>query len=215
MNSALSGLAARLHKVRRLLLVRRRGLAALAAGSAVLFSVSAATAPPPHTVRVWTAARDLPAGAVLGSGDLRAVGFAPGSVPAHVVASARSALGRTLAAPLGRGQPLSPTDLVRPGMTRGYPGRVAVPVRLTDPAVAALLRVGDRVALVASDPADPARGTTTLATDAAVVTLPAPVDDTGSTSLPGRMVVVAVRPAEADAVATASAASYVTAEWLR
>jgi len=90
-----------------------------------------------------------------------------------------------------------------------------VPVRVTDPAVAALLRVGDLVSLVAADPADPAAGSDTLASDAAVVALPAPVGDTSASGLPGRLVVVAVAPEEADTVATASASKFVTAVWVR
>lgn len=214
MGSALSGILGRLERLRRRILLRRRWLAALAAGVAVFAAVSGATSPPPSTVEVWTAAQDLPAGTVLAAGDLRQVRFAPGSVPAHALASPRAVVGRTLTGPVGRGQPVSTLDVVRPGMARGYPGRVAVPVRISDPAVAALLRVGDRVSLVAADPAHPGAGSTTLATDAAVVALPAPVEDVSTSGLPGRLVVVAVAPEEADAVAVASASSFVTALWV-
>lgn len=214
MGSALSGILGSLERLRRRILLRRRWLAALAAGVAVFAAVSGATSPPPRTVAVWTASRDLPAGTVLATDDLRQVGFAPGSVPAHALRSPRPVLGRTLTGPVGRGQPVSALDVVRPGMARDYPGRVAVPVRITDPAVAALLRVGDRISLVAADPADPGAGSTTLASDAAVVTLPAPVEDASASGLPGRLVVVAVAPEEADAVATATASSFVTALWV-
>ena len=216
MSTAIAGLAARARRLRRRLLVRRRGLAAVAAGGAVFVAVSAAGTPPPATVPVWTAARDLPAGTVLAAGDLHRVGFAPGSVPVHALGSPRPVVGRTLASPVGRGEPLSRLDVVRPGLAQGYPGRVAVPVRITDPAVAALLRVGDRVALVATDPADPAHGGITLASDATVVALPAATDDTGGTAaLPGRLVVVAVPEADDQTIATASASLYVTAMWVR
>lgn len=215
MDTALAGLAGRARRLRRRLLVRRRALAALAAGTAVFSAVSAAGTPPPATVPVWTAARDLPAGTVLDGGDLHQVDFTPGSVPARVLTSPRLVLGRTLAAPVGRGQPLSPNAVVRPGLAHGYPGRVAVPVRITDSAVAALLRVGDRVALVASDPAEPSRGAATLATDAAVVALPSETPDPSSTALPGRLVVVAVPAADYATVASASASAFLTAVWLR
>jgi len=215
MSSAVSGLVGRLERLRRRILLRRRLLAALAAGVAVFAAVSGAAAPPPRTVPVWTAARDLTAGTTLSADDLHQVGFAPGSVPAHALRSPRTVLGRTLTGPVGRGQPLSALDVVRPGMARDYPGRVAVPVRITDPAVTGLLRVGDRVSLLAADPADPGASSAVLATDAAVVALPAPVADSSNGGLPGRLVVVAVGPAEADAVATASASKFVTAIWER
>lgn len=215
MSSALSGLVGRVERLRRRVLLRRRLLAAVAAGIAVFVAVSGAASPPAPTVPVWTAARDLPAGTTLTVDDLRQAGFAPGSVPAHTLRSPRTVLGRTLAGPVGRGQPLSTLDVVRPGMARHYPGRVAVPVRITDPAVVGMLRVGDRVSLVAADPADPGAGSDTLATDAAVAALPAPVADTAATGLPGRLVVVAVAPEEADPVATASATMFVTVVWLR
>lgn len=215
MGSALSEILGRLDRIRRRILLRRRGLAALAAGIAVFLAISGATAPPPRTTPVWTAARDLPAGRVLTADDLRQVGFAPASVPAHALDSPGAVLGRTLAAPVGRGEPLEPPDVVRPGMTRGYPGRVGVPVRITDPAVASLLRVGDRVSLVAADPADPGSGDRTLATDVVVVAVPAPDQAVSASGLPGRLVVVAVAPEDADAVATASASLFVTAIWVR
>ena len=215
MSSALSGLIARVERLRRRILLRRRLLAALAAGVAVFAAVSGAATPPPPTVPVWTAARDLPAGTTLATDDLRRIGFTPGSVPAHAIRSPQTVLGRTLTGPVGRGQPVSPLDVVRPGMARHYPGRVAVPVRITDPAVAGLLRVGDRISLVAANPADPRAGGETLATDAAVAALPAPTTGDSAGGLPGRLVVVAVAPAEADAVATASASLFVTALWLR
>jgi Flp pilus assembly protein CpaB len=215
MSSALSGLAGRVERLRRRVLLRRRLLAAVAAGIAVFVAVSGAASPPPPTVPVWTAARDLAAGTTLTADDLLQAGFSQGSVPAHALRSPRAVLGRTLAGPVGRGQPLSVLDVVRPGMAGHYPGRVAVPVRITDPAVVGMLRVGDRVSLVAADPADPGAGSMTLATDAAVAALPAAAAGDSAAGLPGRLVVVAVPPDEADAVATASASFFVTVLWLR
>lgn len=215
MSTALSGLVARVRGLRRAVLVRRRGLAAIAAAAAVFVAVSATTRPPPRTVPVWTAAHDLAAGTVLSAGDLTRAGYAPGSVPARVIGSAGDVVGRTLAAPVGRGQPLAPDDVVHPGLAAGYPGRVAVPVRITDPGVAALLRVGDQVALVAGDPSTPGAAGRTLATDAVVVALPAPVADTAGASLPGRLVVFAVPSPDYDTIATVSASLFVTAVWLR
>jgi Flp pilus assembly protein CpaB len=157
-----------LDRVRRRILVHRRVLGASFAGVTVWLVVQAATAPPPHTVPVWTAAHDLPSGTVLTRHDLARTGFAPGSVPAHAIGSVGSVLGRTLATPLGAGDPVTPAHLAGSERLAGYPGRAAVAVRIPDPAVAALLSPGQRVALVASDPQggqQPER----IADDAAVI----------------------------------------------
>ena len=112
-------LAALVRPVRRAVLARRRLLAALLTAVAVATGLHAATAPPPAEVRVLVAAHDLPSGAVLGPDDLRRVGFAPGSVPAGAVPDAA---GRTLAAPLRAGEPVTDVRLVGPSLTDGYPG---------------------------------------------------------------------------------------------
>lgn len=142
-------LASLLRPVRRAVLARRRLLAALLTAVAVAAGLHATTAPPPAEVAVTVAASDLPSGAVLTDADLRTVGFAPGSVPAGAVDEAG---GRTLAAPLRAGEPVTDVRLVGPALTEGYPGLAAVPVRLPDAGVAGLLTVGDRVDLVAADP---------------------------------------------------------------
>ncbi len=86
---------------------------------------------------------------MLGPADLTSVAFAPGSVPAGADAAPQ---GRTLAAPLRAGEPVTDVRLVGPALTDGYPGLTAVPVRLPDAGMAALLAVGDRIDLVSADP---------------------------------------------------------------
>ena len=76
--------------------------------------------------------------------------FRPDSVPDGRPARA-AAVGRTLAAPLRRGEPVTDVRLVGPSLLRGYPGLVAVPVRIPDPGTVALLRVGDRVDLLVTE----------------------------------------------------------------
>src|SRR5262245_43322414 len=132
-------LATLLRPVRRAVLARRRLLAALLTAVAVASGLHAATAAPPARVQVLVAAHDLPSGAVLAVGDLRTVGFSPGSVPDGAVADPA---GRTLAAPLRAGEPVTDVRLVGPSLTDGYPGLSAVPVRLPDAAMADLLTVG-------------------------------------------------------------------------
>jgi Flp pilus assembly protein CpaB len=198
-------LAALLRPVRRAVLARRRLLAALLTAVAVATGLHAATASPPAAVRVLVAARDLPSGTVLDPGDLRTAAFAPGSVPDGAVAGAA---GRTLAAPLRAGEPVTDVRLVGPALTEGYPGLSAVPVRLPDAAMADLLAVGDRVDLVSADPQGGAA--TVVASDVPVLALPAGEGQVGATGLTGRLVVVGAPAAEVPRIAEASVRTFLT-----
>jgi Flp pilus assembly protein CpaB len=120
------------------------------------------------------------------------------------VGSTARAVGRTLAAPVRAGEPVTDVRLVGPSILAGYPGRVALPVRIADSDAVALLRPGDHVGLLA---ADPRRGTAAaVAVDVPVLSIPEPdADPSGSAALPGRLVVVAAFPSDVDRVAGASA----------
>src|SRR4051794_11868204 len=183
MPSARDRLTRVLRPVRRGVLARRRLLAAALAAVAVAAGLRATAAPPPERVLVPVAARDLSAGVVLAPGDVTEVPFAPGSVPAGL---ADGAAGRVLAAPLRRGEPVTDVRLVGPALTDGYPGLTAVPVRLPDPAMAGLLRVGDRVDLVAADPQE--GGADLVAADVPVLAIPATGGEESGTALAGRLV---------------------------
>ena len=100
---------------------------------------------------VLTAAHDLTSGVVLRPKDVTLTAFVPGSVPAGVVGE-RFALGRTTAAPLRQGEPVTDVGLVGRSLLDGYPGLVAVPIRIGDAGAVRLLRVGDRIDLLAADP---------------------------------------------------------------
>jgi Flp pilus assembly protein CpaB len=198
---ARDGLARLTLPVRRAVLRRRRPLAALLAAVAVAAGLQAAAPPAPVRVGVLVAARDLPSGVVLAAGDLTRAAYSPGTVPDGL---ATGAVGRTLAAPLRRGEPVTDVRLVGPALVRDHPGLAAVPVRLPDAAMVALLRVGDRIDLVAADPqGSPAR---VVATDVPVLALPAAVEASGVAGpLPGRLVVVGVPDEEVPLVADAAA----------
>lgn len=201
-------------KVRRRVLVHRRALAALLAGLAVLVGLRAVREPPPAVVEVWAASRDLTAGIAVAPADLTRVGLLPDAVPDGAVTDPRSLLGRTLAAPLRRGTPVTDLSVVARPLTAAWPGRVATPVRLTDPAVVSLLRVGDVVDLVAADP----QGETpahVLASGVAVVAIPRRAPPTGDVGLPGRLVLLAVPEGEAAAVAAAGITGYLSVIWTR
>jgi hypothetical protein len=111
----------------------------------------------------------------------------------------------TCAAPkLAGSGPASPTAAGAPPPTSGRlpvpPGRVGVPVRLAEPATAAILRTGDRVDLLAV----PSSGSpTAVGTDALVLALGAvstgglPPDSGEAATSGAGVVVLALTPAEA------------------
>ena len=101
---------------------------------------------------VLTAAHDLDGGVVVGADDLRRTPYDPESVPTGTFASAADAVGRTTAGPVRSGEPMTDARLVTSSLLEGYPGLSAVPIRIGDPGAVRLLRVGDRVDLLAADP---------------------------------------------------------------
>jgi Flp pilus assembly protein CpaB len=194
-----------LRRVRRAVLARRRLLAALLTGGAVAAGVQAATTPPPPAVGVLTAGRDLPAGTVIGSDDVVSVDFAPSSVPAGV---AHDVEGRTLAAPLRRGEPVTDVRLVGPDLTKGDPGLTAVPVRLPDAGMVELLEVGDRIDLIGTDPQG--SGASVVAAGVPVLALPRAAADTGGSAQPGGLVVVGAEPTDVTRLTDAGVRLYLT-----
>jgi pilus assembly protein CpaB len=204
----------RVTRLRRRLLLHRRSLAAVSAGAAVLIGLQAAAPAPPRHVEVWTASRVLPAGAVVQRTDLVRTSFAPDSVPDGAVHDPGEVVGRTLAAPVARGEPMTGLRTIGPGLLRGYPGATAVPLRITDADTVDLLRVGDRVSIVATDP-DGRQAPSELLDDVPVVAVPAAARGGSTSSTPGRLVVVAVPSSEATDVAARAAAAILIPVWNR
>lgn len=195
--------------LRRRVLIHRRGLAVLCAVGAVATTLRLLTAPPPPTVAVWTARHDLASGVVLEAGDFRRTAYAPGSVPAGVVRDLDGVLGRTLVTPLGRGEPVTPAKVLGHGRLNGHPGRVAVAVRIPDATLGGLLHAGDRIDVLATNPrASPAA----VASEAVVLTVP---PEPAGTAADGRLAVLAVDPDEAQPLAAAGAAGFLTVIWSR
>lgn len=205
------GVARRLlRRGRRRVLAHRRVLAALCVACAVLATVHTLAPPAPPTETVRVAARDLPAGTLLTARDLEVAPYARGTAPDGLVADG---VGRTLASPLRRGEPLTDARLLTPDLMAGHPGRVAVPVRVVDPAAVALLRVGDAVDLLS---ADPAAGTVaTVARGARVVALPPEEEGVSGQAAAGRVLVVALTPDEVETVTIAAVQQFLTVVWSR
>ncbi len=210
MSSPRDRLTRLLRPVRRAVLRRRRLLAAVLAAVAVVSGIQAATAPAPARVPVLVAAHDLPAGVVLAGDDLTETAFDPGSVPDDL---AVDAVGRTLAAPLRRGEAVTDVRLVGPDLAEGYPGVTAVPVRLPDAGMVDLLRVGDRVDLVAADPQG--GGARVVATDVPVLAIPQAVAEVGASGLSGRLIVVGAAEDDVPQIADAAVRSFLTFTYAR
>jgi Flp pilus assembly protein CpaB len=194
----------------------RRPLAALSAAAAAGLALTALRPGPAPSVRVLAASRDLPAGATLGTSDLRALDLPPPAVPAGALRS--GAAGRVLAGPMRRGEPLTDARLVGEGLLRGYgPGTVAAPVRIADADTVRLLHAGDRVDVLAGPPSSgpddlPGRDdrwaeARVIVSGVPVVTVPRRGDEAGRE---GALVVLATDRVQAQALAGAGPALSIT-----
>lgn len=191
---------------RRRLRRHRRPLTAVLAVLCLLTGLRSLSPPRPPSVSVLVAAHDLAGGVRLTGDDLTVVRLPPAAVPSGVLAE-DAAHGRTLAAPMRKGEPVTDVRLLGPGLTAAL-GRdlVETPVRLADPAVAALLQAGDRVDVLAA-PVDPgtAGATTVAAADVAVLAVPVPGQD-GAGVTEGALVVLATTRHDALTLAAAATA---------
>jgi Flp pilus assembly protein CpaB len=202
----------RLRRLRRSVLRHRRPLAAVLAALAVATALQATAAPAAPTVPVLVAAHDLAPGTTLTRADLATGSFSPGSVPQGTVVL-HEAVGRRVVGPVRAGEPVTDVRLLDTALLARYPGASAVPVRLGDADAAALLRVGDRVTLLAADPqsSGPAAA---VAEDAPVLALPRSRGDRPELT-GGALVVLALDPGTARVVAGAASRSFLSAAVVR
>jgi Flp pilus assembly protein CpaB len=202
-----------LNAIRRRVLIHRRGVVAVCVAVLVWSVISTLQPPPPATETAWAAAEDLPNGTRLTSEDLVRRSFPTGTAPA-AAHDLKALVGRTLAAPLGKGQVATVTQTMGPGLLEGYPGMSAVPIRIPDSDTVHLLRPGDRIDLVGSDPQSDAVGTRVVE-GAVVLTLPRSLEHGSAPALTGRLVVLAVPSDEVVAVASAGSRLFLTVIWNR
>ncbi|UPO75736.1 Flp pilus assembly protein CpaB [Arthrobacter sp. Helios] len=190
----------------------RRLLAGVLAALACGVAVEAYLPPDARTVSVVTAGADLPAGHVLGPGDLRVVSLPAAADPPGSFAPGAAVTGKRLAVPLRAGSVLTDSFLVGPGLLAGSPaGTSAVPLRAADPAVTGLLSPGVLVdvMLAPGDNFDGAAAASLLAAGVPVLWIGGDAPDDGG-SWPGSaetdagLVVVAARGQDAPALAGAS-----------
>ncbi|MFC4942021.1 SAF domain-containing protein [Pseudonocardia sp. GCM10023141] len=185
---------------RRTVLLRRIAAGALAALALVLALLPrSGTAGAP----VLVAAVELPAGVALRDADLAVRTWPAELVPAGALRAVDAAAGRVLIGAAHAGEPLTDLRFLDAGpAAAGGPDGAAVPIRLADAGVAALLRPGSRVDVVTVG--GRAGEAAVLAADATVLAVMA--EDKGTR---GRLVMVGMPRALAGRVAAAALAEQV------
>jgi Flp pilus assembly protein CpaB len=168
--------------------------------------------PAVRTVPVVVAATDLPAGALLGPGDLAVVDLPAPLAPDGASGQDAALTGQVLAGPVRRGEPVTDVRVVGPGLWSQVPaGQVAAPVRLADLAVATLLRPGDRVDVLATGPE--AGAVEVVAAGALVLSAPAGTEPGAPATAPSEdtgLLVLAVAPETAQGLARAATTGSLT-----
>jgi Flp pilus assembly protein CpaB len=137
----------------RAMLVRRVAAALLVAFAAIVALYPQQDRFPGDAVVV--AARDLSPGTVVEASHLTQRLLPVDAIPDGAAKAPAAVLGRTLAAPVRRGEVLTDVRLTGPDLTRlisNNPEMVSVPLRLADPDVATLLHAGATVDVVTVGP---------------------------------------------------------------
>ena len=191
----------------RIVLLRRTAAAVLVGLAAVLALTGGRESSADDMVVV--AARDLSPGTVLQASEVTLRGLPAQVVPDGTARTPAAVLGRTLAAPVRRGEPLTNVRLTGSDLARTVPGNpdtVSVPLRLADPGVAALLHPGAAVDVVTAGERQDAP--VVLARGARVLAVLEVGTRTGERD--GRLVLIALDPAAATRVAAASISQTLT-----
>lgn len=198
----------------------RRLLAALLAAAALVLAVApvgpttptASATVEPATV-VLIAARDLTAGLPIGPDDLRSAERMTAQLPDGALIPGVDVVGRVMTGSVRRGEVITDLRLLGPGLSGSLgAGVVASPVRLVDLEVAALLRPGDQVDILAAT--DDAATATVVAAGVVVLAVPLAESDDPGGARPIGLVVVAVDRDTASRLAAAAASSILTATLL-
>lgn len=180
----------------------RRTFAAFLAAVAVYASLQALAARD-GTVAVVTAVNPISGGQKIDAADVAVTALPGDAVPEGAIGDPAEVIGRIAIAALPRRAVLTPDDLVTGGRLVS-PGRVALPVSLGQSAAVELVKVGDTIDILGSDPAG--ESVAVVASGVRVVAMPA-TDSGGmlADTSGERVVLVEVSPAQAAEI-TASAA---------
>ncbi|WP_129787972.1 Flp pilus assembly protein CpaB [Promicromonospora panici] len=213
--------SAKLRRARRVLWRWRFALAAALIGLAAALAMHILRPPPPTTVDVAITARPVAAGTELTGDDVVVRAIAADVAPPGAVHSVDELLDRATVVGLPAGAPLHATLVSDDGVSAAAPhGTVVVPVRLSDDAVAGLLRPGDRVDLLAgtTSGSEPADAPQYLARGALVLPVPVGREPEGAGGLLGPasggerpVTLVAVSPEDAPELSAVSGWGSVTA----
>lgn len=182
---------------------------------AVTLAIVAISPPDPPSARIVVATHQLDGGAKVRARDVTRRQVADDALPEHAVSHTHDLVGRTLISPVAKGAMLTDLDVLGTS-TVAHAGKVIAPVRIADSAVVKLLRVGDRVDVVATH-TEPGKdgatkgGATVIAKRARVVTIPSSDGKSsglgvasGSDGRPATLLLVEVSSAEAAKLATAA-----------
>lgn len=201
----------------RWLSARRLAAAVLAAGALVL-AVTPPELVPANAIaqsqtEVLVAAHDLAAGLTITADDLESSARTSAQLPDGALRAGDDVAGRVVTAAVRRGEIITDRRLLGPGLSASLgSGVVASPVRLVDLDVAALLRPGDRVDILAAS-AD-TETAVVVAAGVLVLAVPRSVGDDSAVVEPLGLVVVAVSAETASRLAAAAASSILTATLL-
>jgi len=195
---------------------RARTVAARRAGAAALtlLAIVLAVRDDPHTERVSVvvAASDLGPGHTLTEEDVSLVERDGSALAAGSLTEIADAVGHTLAGPVPAGETLVEVRLVGSRLASaatGIPDARVVPIRLADAGVGDLLREGDRVdVLTVAGRADVTLPDAHILARGAIVVLAQHPDSLGDQR--ERVIMIALEPAQATAVAAASLVSALT-----
>jgi Flp pilus assembly protein CpaB len=201
-----------LRDLRRAASWHRRLLVAGLLAASVAFGIQAVSPPPPRTESVLVAAKDLAGGTRLSPDDVRLRRLAPASLPDGALRTRDLAAGRTLGAPVRKGEILTDVRLVGRSLLDSYGDAfVAAPVRIADAASVRLVEPGDIVDVLAAGSG--AEGSATgrarvVAAAVPVVTIPpAGGSSLGETDVGQGALVVVVSTSETAAQLAAAAAT--------
>lgn len=200
------------HPLARAVARHRRLLAAGLTAGAVAVGLGALAPDPPPNSAVVVAARDIGGGTTLAADDVTVTRLPAAAVPDGAATAVDGLVGRILAGPARRGEPLTDVRLLGPGLLDAGSGAgsdgpadvVAAPVRIADAAATGLVRAGDVVDVLAADASgtQPAR---VVAPAARVLAVPAPaVDGLAPLSGEGALLLLAVPAGTAADLASAA-----------
>lgn len=177
--------------------------------AAVLTGLTALAPPPPATVTVVTAARQLSAGVTIQARDLQLSDLPAQAVPQGALTELTDLVGEKAAGPVPERQVLTPSSLLR--QRSSVRSLVVAPLPLADERVSGLLQAGDVVDVLA---ADTQTGKTRVVASAVhVLTGTITAGDTSSGSGDGGLVLVEVSAETATALAAAGAVSALSIVW--